>query len=305
MDEDLARWCHETAQDGRCIVFLFSRVSLQGPKEDMGLRIASTEKKRSHATSQFWYTDFSMIVLKRKHGEKWMKCQCILQGVQRACDCELFLDPDCEYCFIPISFLSGKEVECGAQVQRKIVAPFQFTTYSANTVDVKAQVRKSLGNTLPLEILHSSLLQTSKKITYTLGPSAVLVAVNGDGCIFFLVLNAADRGIVLNLQVEPNRGMAIVHGLNNDTHVISSQTQCIVLVLANDGRGHLTPCVNFSFRTDNGDPSSMKTNYTYRGVETKAPLSLAGELLCGAVDSEAKHLCCKGTLDERLWSTMH
>ena len=260
-------------------------------------------KKRSNATTQFWYTDFSMIVLKRKKGGgDFEGSRIILQGVHRFCDCEIFLDPEYEYCFIPFSYFSGRaEVECGAQVIRKRVAPFQFTTYSANMLNVKAQLRSFIDQRLPLEVLHSFLVRAPKKISYTIGPKSLLLAINGDGCIYFLVLNGGDHGIAVNLQVQSNDGMSIAHGSNKDTSIVSPNSQQIVLVLANDGH-HLSQCLNFDFKTDSVTAPSQQT-YHYIGIDTKIPLSLAGDLLCRGVEANAKHRFGKGSLNDRLWST--
>ena len=113
----------------------------------------------------------------------------------------------------PFSFLSGREeMQFGAQIDKKKSAPFQFTTYSANEVIVRAQVRSSLGRRLPIELLHSSLVSSEKKISHTLGPRAVLLAIHGDGCVYFLALNAGDTGFVLNLNIDMNRGIHITYG---------------------------------------------------------------------------------------------
>jgi hypothetical protein len=261
------------------------------------------KKKRANATTQFWYTDVSMIVLKRQAGRDWSRCECILQGVQRDCDYELFLDPHFEYCFIPFSYLSGKEDEhCGAQLQPRKAALFRFTSYSANAVEVKARPRKSIRNEILIEILHSSLLQIPKRQMYILGPKSVLLAISGHGCIYFVALNAANQGIMMKISIERNRGMAIVHGVNNDTNIIPSNTQCIVMVLTNDGC-HLTPSINFRFQADScAEKSHIKHKYGFKGIGTRSILSLSGELLCNDVGVGVKYQCSKGFLDERLWS---
>ena len=264
--------------------------------------------KRSNATTQFWYTDLSLIVLKRKEGTDWIKHQCYLQGVDRFCDCEIFLEPEYEYCFVPFSFLSGKEeLEFGAQaVQKETCAPFQFTTYSANEVIVKAQVRSSLGRQLPLEILHSFLLQMTKKITYAVGPHAVLVTINGNGCIYFLILNSGTNGIALNLKVELSRGTAIVFGEKSNTHYIFSKTQCILMVLANDGRS-IPSSIDFSFKTESLGKSNNRQvdNRRYKGIGTQITINLASELLCSSACQTTSYKSEKGTIDERLWNSVH
>ena len=94
----------------RDVLFSCSLVYLCQVKERTWAFVSLVQKKkRANATTQFWYTDLSIIVLKRKGEGNWEKHQCYLQGVERACDCELFLDPEYEYCFISFSFLSGRE----------------------------------------------------------------------------------------------------------------------------------------------------------------------------------------------------
>lgn len=264
------------------------------------------KKKRANTTTQFWYTDMSMIVFKRRrHVNSWTRCQCVLQGVKRSCDAELFLDPEYEYCIIPFSYLGGiEELQCGAQVQRRKAALFRLTSYSAHAVEVKARPRKSIqNNMLLIESLHFSLLETNRKVTYLLGPNAVLIAACKRGCIYFLVLNSASDGLMMKLMVEQSPERMIVHGLNYDTHIIPSKSQSIVLVLANKGHHHTTT-VNFSFQSDIcKDKTSYERKFTYRGIETSGRLSLAGELFCNNIGSETNtYRRASGTLDECLWN---
>ena len=264
------------------------------------------KKKRANTTTQFWYTDISMIVLKRRFNtNSWTRCQCLIQGVKRSCDMELFLDPGCEYCIIPFSYLGGiEEFQCGSQAQKRKAALFRLTCYSAHAVDVKARPRKSIQNKeLIVESLHLSLLGTNRKITYSLGPNAVLVAIYENGCIYFLVLNAAIDGLMMKLTVEASQGRMIVHGLNNDTHIIQSKSQRVILVLGNKGDQCATT-VNFSFQSDIcRNKTSLGDKFTYRGIDTSGRLSLAGELLCTNVGSKTTaYKVASGTLDECLWT---
>lgn len=259
------------------------------------------KKKRANATTQFWYTDLSMIVLKRKHGSNsWNRFHCELMGVQRNCDVELFLDPEFEYCVIPFSFLSGKEeLQCGSQAQIRKSALFRFSAYSAHMVDLKARPIKSIeSRNILIESLHFSLLSVTDKLIHPLGPSSVLVAVYKDGCVYFLVLNASPDGFMMQLNVETNQGMTTVHGLNKDTHIIPSKSQSVVLVLANDGH-HNTTSINFRYLTDSCVGKKIsQPSFTYRGIGTRATLCLAGEFLCTSTfGSENKYRSGTGTLD--------
>ena len=264
------------------------------------------KKKRANTTTQFWYTDMSMVVLKRRHNvNSWTRCQCVMQGVKRSCDVELFLDPEFEYCIIPFSYLGGiEELQCGAQVQRRKSALFRLTSYSAHTVELKARPRKSIDNNkLLIESLHLSLLETNRKLIYSLGPGAVLVAVCKSGCIYFLVINSASDGLMTKLMVETSPDRMIVHGLNNDTHITPSKSQSIVLVLANKGHDRTTT-VNFNFQSDICiDKTPFERKFAYRGIETSVGLSLASELVCNNIGSETNtYRRASGTLDECLWN---
>lgn len=262
------------------------------------------KKKRANTTTQFWYTDMSMIVLKRKQKSSiWSRCHCLLQGVQRSCDVELFLDPDYEYCIIPFSYLSGKDdLQCGSVGKVRNSALFRITSYSAQPVELIARPRRAMQiEDSLIESLHLSLIGTVEKITYSLGPSSVLVAVYKSGCIYFLVLNSSTDGLMMHLNFEPNQGMTIVHGMNKDTHIIPAKSQRIILVLANDGH-HGTTTMNFSFQSDIcREKTSIQKKSTYKGVQTRAALCLAGELLCNSTGSDNKYRSGVGTLDERLW----
>eukprot|EP01083_Nonionella_stella_P213347 769580_1 len=262
-------------------------------------------KKRANATSQFWYTDVSILILSRKRAEEnFTLCQCLLQGVQQTCDIELFLDPQNEYCVIPFSHFSGKpEISCGAVVQKKTSAPIQFTTYSSKTIDVKPEVRKSIGLILPLQCLHSTLLSAQQKIVYDLGRGSVVIAINGDGCIYFVGLNSSEKGLLLNLRLELINGQNMAFGQNNDTFIVNPKSQFILLIVANDGYRVKNNCINFVFKTDSvaGNDKCVRTDISYSGLGTQLPLSLAGELQCTSSKLGSQLKCGKGTLDGRLW----
>ena len=263
------------------------------------------KKKRANSTTQFWYTDISMIALRRKQGGKWIHYQCILQGVKRSCDSELFFDPEFEYCFIPFSYLSGKEeVQCGTQVSKRKAELFRLTSYSANLVEVKARPRKEISNEIIVEVLHHSLFRATKKLHYVLGPSSVLVAACGDQCIYFAVLNGSSGGLMMKLFIESNKGMAVAYGINDDTHILPPKSQCIILVLANDGH-HFTPNISFHYQADICSNQMSVRSFKYRGIETRVSLCLAGELICNEYEFESSHRSSKGTIDTRLWGDIN
>lgn len=261
-------------------------------------------KKRSNATTQFWYTDLNLIVMKRKKGvQQWTFEKCLLQGVDRTCDCEIFFESCHEYCFLPFSYLSGRgEVEFGAQLETRKSAPFQFVIYSAKTVGLKAEVRSTLGSSLPVRFLHLSLLSTPEKVVVAAGPSIALVATNYVGCVYFMLLNGNKKhSLILNLAVELPDGINTAHGKNQDTYITPPMMQAILLVLTNDGR-NFSPTFNFSYKSDGAKDSEQKQQ-SYNSIHTKAALSLIGKSICEQIDI-SKPLSSKGngTIDSRLWN---
>lgn len=261
-------------------------------------------KKRSNATTQFWYTDLNVIVMKRKRGvQQWAFEKCLLQGVDRTCDCEMFFESCHEYCFLPFSYLSGRgEVEFGAQLETRKVAPFQFVIYSAKTVGLKAEVRSTLGSSIPLRFLHLSLLSTIEKVVVAVGPSIALVATNNAGCVYFMLLNGNKRhSLIFNLAVELPNSINTAYGKNHDTHIIPAMTQAILLVLTNDGR-NFSPTINFSYKSDGANESEQKQQ-SYNSIHTKAALSVIGKSICEQIDvSKPISSKGKGTIDSRLWT---
>lgn len=267
------------------------------------------KKKRANTTTQFWYTDISMIVLKRPRSNcndnaSWRRCHCFIQSVHRSCDIELFLDPEFEYCIIPFSYLSGKEeLQCGSIGQNKKSASLRFTSYSAKKVDLVAKSRRNIQNEeIIIESIHFSLIGSKEKVIYSLGPSSVLVAVYKNGTIYFLALNAGVNGLMMQLNIQSIEGMTIVHGVSKDTHIIPSQSQRIISVLANNGHRH-TSSLYFSFQADvceEKSASKVKIS-SYKGVGTKIRLGIAGDLLCQNSKMQSKYCSGTGSLDKNLW----
>ncbi len=248
-----------------------------------------------------------MIILQRKSDdEAWKCCKCVLQGVQRACDVELFLDPMNQYCAVPISYLSGKEeLEYGLKVQKRKASMIRITSYSANIVELQARRRGSIGSKMLIDIIHRQLIKEHKKVTYALGPNAVLMVTSCDGCAYFCALNAGDKGLMMRLTVESSQGTEIACGQNNDTHIVPSKSQMIVLILINDGH-HSTQNIDFRYQVDSCRETtsiSLKEKALYNGVRSRVDLTLSGELLCRETGSQSGYKSGKGTMDERLWES--
>ena len=263
------------------------------------------KKKRANTTTQFWYTDISMVVLRREINNDlaWSRCHCILQGVQRSCDLEIFMDPLYEYLVVPFSYLSGSdEVVAGSSLVHNIkAASFRLTSYAANEVQLQVRQRKKIHcEAVLIESIHISLLTTEKKVTHSLGPSCVLVAIFKKNCIYFVVLNGGLGGLMLKLMIESNTEMMVGHGVNHDTHIIPPKSQSVILVLVGNGHRHSTQ-VHFKFQADSY-PGLLKQKYTTNGIGAISSLSLAGDAICSNYGVNDKYNHGTGTLDERMWN---
>lgn len=271
------------------------------------------QKKRARASSQFWYSDISMIILYRRDNEEWALYQCILQGVKRTCECDFFLQPEYEYCFIPFSFLSGKdEIQCGAVSKKRTHTSFMFTSYSPSALDIRVESRIKFGHVKPLNALHAALMKSQKKISYPLGKKSILLAIYGDtDCVYFMACNAGSKCLLLRLEIESSSGLQIVSGENKETLTITPGSKRIVLVLANDGI-HLKPNVSFKYMSEilSKKNNTHMTNgnnlqVTYDGLRTTIPLCATGDLMCSQhVEDECDTKVGNGTIDERLWKSI-
>lgn len=271
------------------------------------------QKKRANAASQFWYSDISMIVLCRKANEDWSLCECILQGVKRTCECEIFLSPEYEYCYIPFSYLSGKEeIQCGAVSRKRTHVSFMFTSYSPSALDIRTESRVKFGHVKPLHALHEALMKSQKKISYPLGRKVMLLAIHGEqDCVYFVACNAGTDSMLLRLEIESSAGLQIVSGENKESLTISPSSKRIVLVLANDGI-HLNPSVSFKYKTQSlstknsvHGKNANELQITYEGLRSTTPLCDMGELVCSQqVEDESDGKTGNGTVDERLWESM-
>lgn len=268
------------------------------------------KKKRANTTTRFWYTDVSMIVLRRKGSQDaWEMDHVRFQGVKRFCDVELFLDSGFEYCFIPFSYLCGQdEPQSTTQVSSKKSALIRITSYAGTSIKLTARRRNYVCSNQLITILHTSLLKETKKLTYCVGPHSILVAVSCIDCIYFIGLNSSSSEAVwLKLTIDAsNRNMKIAQGQNGDTHIIEPESQSIILVVANDGR-YPSNDINFFYLADTCKTQKLsKKSGTYTGITSKVDLSLLGELLCN--ESQQRNNDCtsrkgKGTINKYLWAT--
>jgi calpain-15 len=87
-------------------------------------------KKRANATTRYWYCDPSMVIMKRRRNATEWECEASnLTGVARRSECEVFLDPDFEYCVMPFA---------GLPKINKTAYPFRLTSYSSTPVEVNS-----------------------------------------------------------------------------------------------------------------------------------------------------------------------
>ena len=268
------------------------------------------KKKRANTTTRFWYTDVSMIVLKRKGSEDaWELDHVKFQGVKRFCDVELFLDSGLEYCFIPFSYLCGQdEPQSTTKVSTKKSALIRITSYSGTSIELTARRRNYVCSNQLIVMLHTSLLKEAKKTTYCIGPHSILVAVSCIDCIYFIGLNSSlDGAVWLKLTIDTsNRNIQIAQGQNGDTHIIEPKSQSIIIVVANDGR-YPSNDIDFSYLADTCNTQKpSKISGTYTGITTKVNLTLLGELLCNerqqwSNDSTSRR--GKGMINKCLWAS--
>uniref|UniRef100_A0A7S2UK82 Calpain catalytic domain-containing protein n=1 Tax=Attheya septentrionalis TaxID=420275 RepID=A0A7S2UK82_9STRA len=279
-------------------------------------------KKRANTQTQYWYSDASLILLKRPihtGDQEWVSHAIILHGVRRTCTCEVFLDPLFEYCIIPFSVLphvmgnpEAKNVSRTGMHSDTIGHSFRLTTYSSNEISIHEKMSKAVsGVAFPtIKCLHRELITSDKKILYVLGPQCILLATQGSGCIYFMVLNAThDKRLLVKLTVASgSKGALVAFGNTDDTHDLGPRMQRIVLVLMNNGReGHSMNELGFSYASD-FVPAPVPVNS--RKLPSNAillgdpmELSMAGDVLAAGVDTGGVARMGKGTIDSCLWSS--
>ena len=203
-------------------------------------------KKRANTKTQYWYSDLSMLILRRPRGsnENWSCESCIVQGCSRCCTCEIFLDPCNEYICVPFSY--------GTQARGTLQGnPFRVTLYSSSTVAASVETRNAVQSHILLELLHRKLLGMNHKIQYSVAQNCVLLCIHGKDCLYFMVLNgASDRYLSLRLSMDLKKGMKLAHGCSGDTFDVPPRTQKIIMVALSDGTDSAAASVSFSYVCD-------------------------------------------------------
>ena len=270
-------------------------------------------KKRSKCGTQFWYCDSSLMVFKRNcnSSEEWVIECSVLQGIQRFCNCEIFLDPRFEYCFLPFSHMTGKDdFQDGLPriTNANTRSTFCLTTYSSHPIDIKRRSRIYLEDQKPLCFLHKELMKHDKKIQYILGPKCVLLVIQCVGCVYFVAINSSQAfGLLLNISVKCSKGLMIVSGENNNTCLIPSQSQVITLIVANDGRQSFQG-LTFTYKVDSvgatGGSSHVPTPTSVKisDVHATTPISVAGEYIGLQANDNLSFKNGSGSIDNHMWT---
>mmetsp|Transcript_20701 Transcript_20701/g.50828 ORF Transcript_20701/g.50828 Transcript_20701/m.50828 type:complete len:773 (+) Transcript_20701:394-2712(+) len=202
-------------------------------------------KKRANTTNRYWYSDLSMVILKRSKGSigVW-RCEAIsLDGVTRRLDKEIFLDPSLEYCVIPFA---GMPI-----VAASTRFPCRLTVYSSHPVQIQSQCNDALYRPIVLKGLHHELLKDPMNATHAVSANAHLICAKKKGCLYFIVVNNSKNSFLcLLLNVNIGNGTIILFGRNDDTHNVAPESQKILLVVASNGKRSTTTEVKFKYMSD-------------------------------------------------------
>ncbi|KAL3932109.1 MAG: hypothetical protein SGBAC_011003 [Bacillariaceae sp.] len=201
-------------------------------------------KKRANTATRYWYSDLSMVVLKRSRGStgKWI-CESIsLDGVTRRLDYEIFLDPSLEYCIIPFA---------GMPRAASNRFPYRLTAYSSHPVQIQAQCNDDLYCPIVLKGLHNELLKDPMNATHVVSVNAHLICAKKRGCLYLLAVNNSKHSFLsLLLKVNIGNGTIILFGRNDDTHDVAPESQKILLVVASNGKRSTTTELKFKYMSD-------------------------------------------------------
>lgn len=203
-------------------------------------------KKRANTATRYWYSDLSMIVLKRSKanaGCDW-KCETLhLHGVTRRIDVEIFLDPAFEYLILPLAGVPTAQP--GTRFS------FRLTAYSSHAVELQARCNDVPSHQTALCALHTKLLSCKDKVIHAVGTQSVLICVPGKRCLYFLAVNSSSNQFLsLFLTVELGDGRLLTFGKNDDTHDVAPTCQKILLVVSSTGKQTATTSLKFKYMSD-------------------------------------------------------
>lgn len=235
-------------------------------------------KKRANTKSHYWYADPSMIIMKRRiPTDRWSNEAVALYGFTRFSVCEVFLDPEFEYCCIPISTNAWDR-------ENNTDAPFCITSYSAESVEIEQIPHQMVvnRNSDALSLIHRHLLTDERKLMYALAPKCLLLCCNGYRCMYFLVINASpDHFLSLRLQLRLQKGILISYGENNATHDIPKLSMKILAVVSSDGTDASAVSLSFEYSSDviASPGREAATSKSPAKLNSAIGISMAAELL--------------------------
>jgi len=270
-------------------------------------------KKRANTLSRYWYYDMSLLVLKRRLLETdssgWIGEKCLLQGVQRSCEIEIFLDPAYEYIAVPVSFgwSKGEVTLNPSELDRSI----RFATYSSNSLiiePVTIATRLSvpiINQSSLLSCFHRDVLKMPWREQHTLGPQCVLSVSRGSCCAYFVVLNASNTDCLqlrLLLQTKSTKVYPVCGGMD-DLYMIPPRSEKICVVLLCDGREAHVSSVLYSYYSDAMQKSQARSAAPQRteplpdpSVGSTVDITFSSDLLAGSVGLGSRYHNGKGEL---------
>jgi hypothetical protein len=246
-------------------------------------------KKRAHTNSTYWYTNSSMIILKRKStSEHWEAENIIISGMVRSSTVEIFLESKNDYIVIPFSLATKNKSQ------------FRITSYSAKPVEILKLEFLPTGTEGPVHQLHKHLLKNERKLLFLVAENSVLVCVHGNQCVYFLAINSTKDNILsLRLCLKLAKGQIVIHGASGDISDVPPQSQKIVMVVASNGTHSSAIGLSFNYASDMIKiHSKCSTTPCYESnFGDSIPITLAGELLTSAERSKQPTRKCECKID--------
>jgi hypothetical protein len=244
-----------------------------------------------------------MIIMKRKNqDDRWSSEAVALHGFTRFSVCEVFLDPQFEYCCLPLSSKSW------AQQSDEMVfdAPFRITSYSAEGVEIEKIPHTMVvdRNRDALSLIHRHLIMDERKLLYVVAPKGMMLCCNGYQCMYFLAINAShEHFLSLRLQLKLQKGIIISYGMNNATHDIPKRSMQILAVVSSDGTVSSAVSISFVYSSD------VITSTATDAAISRAPpklnnaidISMAADLLANNVDPESSQNKGGDTIETYQW----
>jgi hypothetical protein len=152
--------------------------------------------------------------------------------------------------------------------------------------------------------LHKELLRTERKLVHLVAESCLLIAVHGDGCLYFVAVNGRiDSFLSLYLKVEETDGAIMLVGQADDTHTIAPRSQQVLCLVSRSGKATATSELKFRYICDTM-PNRVQRNADSAGREgermpggngmcSSFPITVAGDLL--ASNKHMSHIAERGS----------